>query len=169
MKNIGKHIGKYLAKHLATMLFLCLSLIATGEAQKRYQEREDRPPLDRIESFKKVRLLEVLNLDEATSAKFIARYNLRAEKMRAFERTRSEIVDQLEKQVASNASEAEFSQTFAALAEQEKKMFEKRLSFISDLRDILTPQQVAQFIVFERTFNRDLRNIVRDAQKNKGH
>jgi hypothetical protein len=47
-------------------------------------------------------------------------------------------------------------------------MFEKRLSFISDLRDILTPQQVAQFIVFERTFNRDLRNIVRDTQKNKG-
>ena len=89
MKNIWKHIGKYLAKHLATMLFLCLALIATGEAQKRYQEREDRPPLDRIESFKKVRLLEVLNLDEATSAKFIARYNLRAEKMRAFERTRN--------------------------------------------------------------------------------
>ena len=164
-----KHIGKNLAKYLATTLFLCLALIATGEAQKKYQEREDRPALDRIESFKKVRLLEVLKLDEATSAKFIARYNLRAEKMRASERTRSEIVDQLEQQVASNASEAEFSQTFAALAEQEKKMFEKRLSFISDLRDILTPQQVAQFIVFERTFNRDLRNIVRDTQKNKGH
>ena len=160
MKNLGKN--------LATMLLLCLALFVTGDAQKRNQDREDPAAFDRIESFKKVRLLEVLNLDETASAKFLARYNQRMEKMRAAERTRGEIVDRLDQQIAANASEAEFAQTFAALAEQEKKMFEKRLSFISDLREILTPQQVAQFIAFERTFNRDLRNIVRDVHKNKG-
>ena len=156
-------------KYLVTILFFCLSLVANGQAQKRNQDREDRPALDRIESFKKVRMLEILKLDEATSAKFIARYNLRMERTRAAERMRGEIVDRLEQQLAANASDAEFAQTFAALAEQEKKMFDGRISFITDLRDILTPRQVAQFIAFERTFNRDLRNIVRDVQKNKEH
>jgi len=156
-------------KYLVTMLFFCLSLVANGEAQKKNQDREDRPALDRIESFKKVRMLEILKLDEATSAKFIARYNLRMERTRAAERTRGEIVDRLEQQIAANASDVEFAQTFAALAEQEKKMFEGRISFVTDLRDILTPRQVAQVIAYERTFNRDLRNIVRDVQKNKEH
>jgi Spy/CpxP family protein refolding chaperone len=158
----------YCAKFFVAMLFVSLLPMTAAQAQKRNPAKEDRPGLDRIESFKKVRLLEILKLDEATSAKFMARYNRRMEKMRAAEGVRGEIVDKLEQQVASNASEADLAQTFAALADQEKKMFEKRVTFISDLKEILTPQQVAQFIVFERTFNRDLRNIVRDVQKSKG-
>ncbi|MCX6139191.1 MAG: hypothetical protein NTV54_17045 [Ignavibacteriales bacterium] len=143
--------------------------VVVGNAQKRSQQKEERPAFERVESFKKVRLLETLKLDEATSVKFIARYNQHIERMRAADRARGELVDKLEQQMAADASDAEFAQSFAILADYEKKMLDGRIGFISELREILTARQVAQFIIFERTFNKDLRNIIRDIQKNKEH
>jgi Spy/CpxP family protein refolding chaperone len=153
---------------MKTYLLLVTAAIFTASsvsnAQMRRGANSPRPAIERIESFKKVRMMETLKLDENQSVKLIARYNSHQERMRELERQTNEIYDRLEGQIQSNASESEYAQTFAALREYEKKRSEERMIFFNELKEVLTPKQVAEYMIFERNFARDLREAVRDVK-----
>jgi Spy/CpxP family protein refolding chaperone len=123
-----------------------------------------RPAMERVESLKKVRMVESLKLDENQSMKLIARYNKHRETIHSFERESGTLFDKLEAQIEADASDGEFNQTLAALMDIEKRKFEARTKFIDELREVLTPKQIAQYVVFERNFARDLRDAVRDVR-----
>jgi hypothetical protein len=156
-------------KYCATLILVCVVAASSLDAQMRKSDRPAKYPFERIETFKKVRLLEALKLDEATSVKFMARYNAHIETMHNCEHSKNELVDKLDQQIVSNATDVEYNQTIGALKELDKKFSDVRSGLLGELRDILTTKQIAQFIVFERNFNRDLRDIVRDMQKTRAH
>ena len=54
------------------------------------------PGAERIEQFKKVRLIEVMNMDEETSIRFFARYNKHLESMRTIQKDHNALIDQLQ-------------------------------------------------------------------------
>ncbi len=123
-----------------------------------------RPALERVETLKKVRMMEALKLDENQSVKLFARYNTHRELMHGLENESRELFDKLDAQIVANAPDAEFNQTFAALLDLDRKKNEIRTKFINDLRDVLTTKQIAEYVVFERSFARDLRQAVRDVK-----
>lgn len=124
-------------------------------------------PMERLESFKKVRMLEALKLDEDKGLKLVARYNQHRESIRSLEEERKGVMDKLEAKVNGDASDNEFQKSFNELLEIEKKIMDARTKYLTELKDILTAKQIAEYLLFERSFARDIRDIMRDGQKER--
>lgn len=126
-------------------------------------------PMERLESLKKIRMIEALKLDEQTGLKLVTRYNKHRESVKALEDDRAALMDKLETQVQSNANDADLQKSFNDFFEIEKKITEARKKYLEELKEIFTNQQIAEYMIFERNFMKDLRNIVKDVQKERQH
>ncbi len=124
-------------------------------------------PMERLESYKKVRMIETLKLDEQTGLKLVSRYTKHREYVKKFESERSDLVDKLESQVRSNSSDSEFQKSFTELFEIEKSIADARKQYIEDLKEIFSNKQIAEYILFERNYFRDLRTVAKDVQKER--
>lgn len=155
-------------KHFATTMF-CLSLLAMNLtfAQERRGERQPWGGFDRIESYKKVRMLEVLKLGEDQSIKFVSRYKKHQDTMHEFEKERNALVNKLDEQAHSDVKDAEYDQTFSGLLELDKKISGERFHFLDEIKEILSYKQIAEYIVFERNFAKELRQAIRDVQRER--
>ena len=125
------------------------------------------PATARLEQFKKVRLLEALKLDEETSVRFVTRYNKHQDAMRDVNQKRNALIDQLQAMSKSGAADAEIDKTIKDLIGTETKVTEARTKFLADLKDVLSMKQIAQVIVFERNFYRDIRDTIRELAQDR--
>ena len=124
-------------------------------------------PMERLESFKKIRMIEALQLDEETGLKLVKRYNTHRALVKDLEQERSNLIDKLDSQSNSNAGDVELQKSFNEFFEIEKKITAAREKYLNELKEILTNKQIAEYMVFERNFMKDLRNVVRDVQKER--
>ena len=155
-------------KYLAIALFgLLVASASSSLAQPRYGDRSQGPAFDRIESYKKVRMLEALKLDEQQSVKFVTRYTKHVETMRGFEKDRNTLVDKLDTLSQSDVSDGTYDETFGVLLDIDKKIANERLHFLTELQEVLSNRQIAQYIVFERNFMKELRQAIRDVQRDR--
>lgn len=125
------------------------------------------PGAERVEQFKKMRLMEELKLDEATSIKFFARYNSHQQELRALNMKRNDIIDELQGLRRRNASDAEYEKTLAELKALADPAVELRVKFFNEISEVLSPKQVAEYVIFERNFVQNLREIMRDMQQQR--
>jgi len=133
---------------------------------------QDQPPMrgpaaERIDQFKKVRLMETLKMDEETSIRFFSRYNKYTESLRTIQKEHNELVDQLQKLNNSNASNSEIEQAIKDIGMIEEKIAETRSKFLVELKEVISIKQIAEYVVFERNFNRNLREIMRDIARER--
>jgi hypothetical protein len=155
-------------KVLVTTVFGVVFLVTSALfAQPEHGSRSEQHAMDRIESWKKVRMLESLKLEENQSVKFIAKYNKHQDTMHGFEKERNELVDKLDTQSKSDAGDDDYDQTFNSLLDVDKKMSGERVRFLAELKEVLSNKQIAQYIVFERNFVQELRKAVRDVQRER--
>ncbi len=124
-------------------------------------------PMERLEQYKKIRMIEALKLDEETGLKLVGRYNKHRENVKQLEENRSALIEKLEAQLKSNAADNELQKSFNEFYEIEKKIGESRKKFLEDLKEIFTNKQIAEYMIFERNFMTDLRNTVKDIQKER--
>ena len=120
------------------------------------------PAMERVEQFKKIRMMEVLKLDEESSLRFFARYNKFQEGLREITVKRDGFIDQLAALRKSNAGDGEYEKVFKELTSVEGKMAEERSKFLQELKGVVSTKQIAEYIVFERNFNRQLFQLVRE-------
>ena len=125
------------------------------------------PAAERITQYKKLRLMEVVQMNEETSVRFFARYNKHEENILAIGRERNELIDQLQKLSKSNSNDEALENVIKDIGMSEEKVLEERTKFIKELRDILSLKQLSQFIVFERNFNKNLRELMRDVARDR--
>ena len=126
----------------------------------------DRPS-DRIENLRKVRLVEILDLKEDQSVRFLARMNEHDNARRALMKERGEALDRLERLVRNKADDGEFEKGFADVAAVDEKLVTERRGFFGGLSDILSPTQRAKMLIFERRFEKELREAMREAQQRR--
>lgn len=156
---------------IAALLFAVVPLEAQmpgarrGEMQGPGQMRG--MPGERIEQFKKVRMLEALKLDEETSVRFISRYNKHQEEMKDLEQQRRELLGQLRALRQSNASNTDLEKALADLRSLQDKLIQARQRYIDDLKQVLTSRQIADYVIFEENFVQNLRDIMRDMQRER--
>ena len=122
---------------------------------------------DRIESYKKVRMLEALKLDEEHSVKFVTRYDKHQEILHAYDKSRNDLIDKLDSLARLNAADDAFDEVYAGLLGIDKKIADERQNFLDEMKEILSNKQIAEYIVFERNFIRELRQAVRDVQRDR--
>jgi Skp family chaperone for outer membrane proteins len=152
--------------HIVSLIIIAPLMISTDLiAQDQLPTRG--PAAERIEQFKKVRLMEVLKMDEETSVRFFARYNKYEETLRTIQKDHNALVDQLQDLTKSNANNSDIEQAIKDIGMSEEKIAETRSKFLEELKGVLSLKQVAEYVVFERNFNKNLREIMRDIAKER--
>jgi len=145
---------------VAIMLFLLLAPLLIAQPQR-------RPPRERVEQYKKMKLVEVLDLGEEEAVRFFAKYNKHEKERQALRREMMETINQIERMVGENAPDPEFEKDFTRLQELERKLDGERQRFLKDLREILAVQQIGKLIVFERNFAEHVQEIMRKMRRER--
>jgi len=146
---------------VCSLLLIPILLVAQEQGMRR------GPGAERIEQFKKVRLMETLKLDEETSIRFFARYNKYIESLHAIQKDHNALIDQLQNQVKENAGNSDLEQTIKDIEMSEEKIAETRAKFLEELKEVISVKQIGEYVVFERNFNKNLREIMQDMAKGR--
>ena len=119
---------------------------------------------DRLEQLEKIKLIESLDLDEETSIRFFARRNDSKNQIRELEKKAEDIISELERSYKTDdTNQAEKQkQLISELLKTKGSIETKRNEFIKSLDDILSTEQIAKLIVFEKNFRDEIRNILFD-------
>jgi hypothetical protein len=148
---------------LLVALFLTFAVTVTAQdfgpeegAHKR------RPPMEKIEQLEKIKLLDVLNLDEAASAKLFTRRNQNRTRIWDNEKKIDKVLGDIEFEIKKGKDKdvskiQKLNEDYCNLSIEVDK---EKLSFIRSLSDILTPEQIGKYIVFERKFREEIRDLL---------
>ena len=124
-------------------------------------------PFERIEQWKKVRLIEMLDLKEEQSVRFFARLNEHDMNKRELLKEKGEALDKIERLVRNHADEKEFGKVFPEVTAIDAKIAEEGQRFFAGLTDILSAEQRGKLVLFERHFERELREAMREVQRRR--
>jgi hypothetical protein len=128
---------------------------------------QDRPSFERIQQLMKMRMVETLDLNEEQSVRFITRFNEYEKRRRELMRLKGESLDRIEKLVKDSGDEREVEKAFPDALGIDMRMTEERTKFFNGLSDILSITQRAKLLLFERKFERELRDAVRETQRRR--
>jgi len=150
-----------------TLVLLQVAFAQTFPPQRPNFPRAPGERMQRLEQFKKIRLMEVLQLGEQESIRFFSRYDKFQEELRGLERERSNIIDDLDSLVKRDEKSEAYQKDFDEIVALGQRVADARTRFYKEVRGILTPRQVAKLIVFDRDFGRELREIIQDVQRER--
>ena len=128
--------------------FLILTLAMNLVAQpKRAKER--------ISTLKKVKLLEVLDLDESTSEKVLLKYNAWENKIEDQMKKIDEVEEELVKAIKKGNKE-DIKNILSKFEKERDKIVQIAMERDKDMKSILTDEQYAKYLIFEKRFRREL-------------
>ncbi len=140
-------------------VFVLLMISAPSYGQQVEKARE------RIEAFKKMRILEVLELSGENADKFILRYNEYDKDFKERVSIYEKAVDELENSIVNQSDDKiinEKSQSVIAAQKNIHKLVEERSNYF---KDFLTAEQIGKYLVFEKRFEDRLREMLVDNPK----
>lgn len=152
-------MNKYLIAVLAVVCCVGLSHGQDRPGQFRAQQR--------IEQFKKLRMIEALKLDDDTSIRFFTKYNKHEEVMRGINKERDDLIDQLQDLRKSDSDAAGMEKILTELTSLDTKQAEERARFLDDLKTVLSTKQIADLIIFERNFARNVRQVMQEMARER--
>ena len=150
-------------------LSLLLVFVGTLMVFAQGMRRMEQGPMKKIEELERVKLIETLNMDEQTTLKFFARrVKFRDTQSQLFAKSNGILnqMDDLNKSSGKNSEE--LKKLIDQYLDDEQKIIENRENFIKSLDDILTPDQISRYLVFEKRFREEIRNVIfRERKKGK--
>ncbi len=128
------------------------------------QMRHDEPPpgREKIEQLEKIKLIEVLRMGEETTLRFFARRSEMKTKLDSLHEKAVEIIADMEK-IVKDGNSTQKDKLKKMIEDLDKIQFESqklKSDFIKSLDDILTTEQIAKVIIFEKNFKDELRRIL---------
>lgn len=144
-----------------------MAVITAGtEAQNRNRMRAH----EKIEQLEKIKLIEILGMDEETSIRFFTRH-AEFKKVLGENQTRCEKqIDVLNDLVNSGnqTNSTEYKKQLNEFWKLETELLNERKKFYDSLSGLLSDEQVAKLIVFEKQFRDEIRNILMRERFNGG-
>ncbi len=150
-------------------LLIALILITSVSVSQPFGPQGQKPGHERVQRFKKMRLIEVLKLNEDESVRFFAKQNAHEEKVRDFMKSRNDALDAIGSKVRDKADAKEIQKLSASVMDADEKVFAERKRFQEELRNFLTPEQFGRFLVFERNFEHRMREAMEGMMKERKH
>ena len=151
-------------RHLCLLMAGMLSISTLVFPQQDLQSAPQGRGLERVEQFKKIRLMEVLNLDEQTSIKFFARYNKYEDQLRDLRQKQVHEFAQIQSLRKSKAADTEYDKVVNDLLTVEGQFEDVKTKYIGELKEVLTSKQLAEYLAFEYRFQQNLRDLAREVQ-----
>jgi hypothetical protein len=130
----------------------------------------DRPPQhmrDKLNQLEKIKLIEVLEMDEETTLRFFSRRNEHKVKIDELVKRTDEIITQMEVIFKAGRvyTEAELKSLIEEANTIHTEIVQTKSDFINSLDDILTTDQIAKLIIFERRFKDELKRAMFKGRK----
>ncbi len=144
---------------LVVLSFFCIAQSQPGPGNPRAAER--------VEQFRKLRMIEVLKLDDKTSVAFFTKYNKHEDAVRDINKQRDGLLDELQGMRESGAKELDLQKTIRELLALDTKQAEERSRYVEDLRSVLTTGQIADLFLFERNFTRNVRHMMQQMMRER--
>ncbi len=147
---------------ISLILFLLINSTSEhGVAQRRHgYEGQQRPRPERLEKFRKMRLVEVLKLNEDDAVRFFTKQNNHEEKIRELMEKRNNTLDMIQKYLDEKGNPAELKKMSDDIMNLDKDIFTEKQRFQEEIRKLLTAEQFGKFMVFERDFGRKIREAM---------
>ena len=156
---------------IIVMLSVLIVITVTGllYAQPQGERWREMMGPERIEKYKKMRLLEVLNLPEESAVRFNAKINLHEDKLWELRKMQDELQDRLEEslklQKESTKDGKEIQKYLDQIDDSRLKMSDEDKRFLKEMREFLSSEQMAKYYIFQRNFERELRDAIREMRK----
>lgn len=156
-------------------LFILTAFFVRGAAAQPPEHQGRKERVDRVERFKQMRLIEELQLGEEEAVRFMAKRKEHEDRMKTLADERSGILDDLEKSIGVNSSEAPESKPdeaaiekdLARVFEQDRKLLEERKRYQDEMRKMLPTEKFARMLIFERDFQTQVRNAMGERMKKR--
>ena len=148
---------------------IVFGFVASISPQKKFGR--DGEMRERMAQLEKIKLIEVMNMDEETTLRFFSR---RADFIKKHDEMRDIIdgkIDQLEATIKSArmVTDSELQNMINEIIELHTSLENKRAEFIRSLNDILSTEQIARYVVFEKRFKDELRKLLFHDRKPREH
>lgn len=148
-------------------LFLILSLFISQSILGQGFGRGDHfgfGKQNRIRELEKLKLIEVLNMDEDTSIRFFARRNEHMQNQRRLNEKREKLLTSID-DILENQSDTEKKELIKTrikeILDVENELVSERANFLNSLTDLLTAEQIAKMLAFELRFRNEIRNLLK--------
>ena len=140
-------------------LILLTSIVYPQQMKERKMKNREK-----LEQLEKIKLIESLDMDEDTSIRFFARRNESKREIQELEKKTDDIIFELEKSFnREDKSQDEKQKLLISEMLKNRESIEiKRNQFVNSLDDILSTEQIAKLIVFEKRFRDEIRNVLFD-------
>jgi hypothetical protein len=138
------------------LAFFPMMTFSQGRGERFKEARE------KIEQLEKIKLIEILKMDEKTTLKFFARRTEFMDNLKDINKKQDVLLEKLDDAINSNKNKDD--SYYQGMIDQyfnlEQQIFEARKSFITSLSDILTKEQIAKLLVFQKKFREEVRDIL---------
>lgn len=133
-----------------------LLLINTGELSAQPAEKAR----ERIQQVKKIKLLDVLQLDEKASEKFLSKYNYWEKQIQDKRDDLDNHYDDLESSLKRNAGKEEINQKTSEILRLRNELNNLHQEKMKAMRSVLDEIQFGKYVLFENKFMKELQSIL---------
>ncbi|MGB5848842.1 MAG: hypothetical protein WBH40_10160 [Ignavibacteriaceae bacterium] len=149
------------------LLAICLIIVSSMQS---FSQMRDKPPQhmrDKLNQLEKIKLIEALEMDEETTLRFFSRRNEHQTIIDELANRADEIITQMDVIIKSGKvyTEAELKSLIEEANTIHTEIVQIKSDFINSLDDILTTEQIAKLIIFERRFKDELRRAMFKGRK----
>lgn len=146
------------------LMIILILIVLTSIAYPQQMKERKMKNMEKLEQLEKIKLIESLDMDEDTSIRFFARRNESKREIQELEKKTDNIIFELEKSFNSEDKyqDEKQKQLISEMLKNREAIEMRRNQFINSLDDILSTEQIAKLIVFEKRFREEIRNVLFD-------
>lgn len=126
-------------------------------------EAQPKKMTDELKKIRKEKYLENVSVDNATADKYFEIYDENFMSIMKFNRQRKDNMEYIEK----NLDASDITSKLEEILDLDAKILEKKKELYTQLKTFLTPKQVAQSIIFQMKFNKELKKQIDKRKKDK--
>lgn len=117
---------------------------------------------DELKKIRKEKYLENVSVDDATADRYFELFDENFLAVKKLSKQKKENMEYIEK----NIDAADVSARIEEILDIDSKIVEKKKDLYTQLKTFLSPKQIAQSIIFQLKFNKELKNQI-DKRKDK--
>jgi hypothetical protein len=112
-------------------------------------------------------MIDALDLSEEQSVRFFARLHERDGAREGLRQKKMAALDKLERMVRNDVKSEEYSGMFPEVNELDQELLDLDRKFFESLSDIISEEQRAKLMLFERQFHRELQDALMTIQRKR--
>jgi Spy/CpxP family protein refolding chaperone len=137
-------------------------VIAAGLAGAACRTADAQAPRakERIEMFKKMKMLDFLDLDEKSSEKFLIKYNAGENKIENLREQFSDALKDLRYALRKEKDEEELEKLSSKIIDLQQKVDQAVINKAKSIKEVLSAEEFSRYLLFEAKFHKELRDAI---------